>query len=73
MVEVFKTNIGNPVLANKLQKDIEQNYKNYLVNFDLEDCDNILRIETLEGQQVCVETIINFLKQEGFFAEVLND
>ena len=72
MVEVFKTNIDNILLAKKLEKAIENNNRNYLVNFDLEDCDNILRIETTEGQ-VCAETIINFFKQEGFFAEVLQD
>lgn len=72
MVEVFKTNIDNSLLAKKFEMAIRKNYGNYLVNFDLEDCDNILRIET-EQDEICVEAIINLLKQEGFFAEVLSD
>jgi len=39
------------------------------INFDLEDCDKILRIE---GNQICIQTIIELMKGRGFECEVLN-
>lgn len=38
------------------------------INFDLEDCDKILRIE---AERISIETIISLLNQNGFHAEVL--
>ncbi|ASV30080.1 hypothetical protein CJ263_07495 [Maribacter cobaltidurans] len=38
-------------------------------NFDLEDCDNILRIETLKPNPSAVSTL---LTQRGFFCEELH-
>ncbi|MCM4172761.1 hypothetical protein DHD32_14815 [Arenibacter sp. TNZ] len=37
-------------------------------NFDLEDCDNILRVET---QVVQVDSVIRILKHHGFYCEEL--
>lgn len=44
-VEIFKTNVSNHKLANKIISDLKQLYPEYRINFDLEDCDRILRIE----------------------------
>ena len=45
IVEIFKTNVNNQQLANRIIADLIHLYPNYRINFDLEDCDNILRIE----------------------------
>jgi hypothetical protein len=43
-VEVFKTNVADPNQAKWLVDQIERNFTGCKVNFDLDDCDRILRI-----------------------------
>jgi hypothetical protein len=69
MVEVFKTNVQQSELAKQLALALLERFPFSKINFDLEDCDKILRIE---GSQVCVETIIKLLSSRGFECEVLN-
>lgn len=45
IVEIFKTNVDSRKLASKIVTDLNQLYPNYHINFDLEDCDRVLRIE----------------------------
>lgn len=70
MVEVFRTNVCDRSHANKLIGEIQSIFTNYIANFDLDDCDRILRVKCLTG---CVEpaAVINLIKQFGFVAEVL--
>jgi len=49
MVEVFKTNIQEICEAKILSKLIEREFRNYEANFDLEDCDKILRVQNKNG------------------------
>lgn len=72
MIEVFKTNVNRPDQATMLIDQIHQNFAEYKVNFDLHDCDNILRVKTA-AKSVESESLINFLKEFGFHAEVLPD
>ena len=69
MVEVFKTNVQQSELAKQLALALLERFPFSKINFDLEDCDKILRIE---GSQVCVETIITLLSSHGFKCEVLS-
>ena len=68
MVEVFKTNVQHRRLAEQLVSILRGRFAFCKVNFDLEDCDKILRVE---GKQICVETIIEILSTHGFECEVL--
>ncbi|MFA6275319.1 MAG: hypothetical protein WC622_01120 [Pedobacter sp.] len=72
MVEVFKTDVANCDDAKGLIDQLHENFTQYLANFDLEDCDLILRIECSNGS-VNAESIIQFLKDRGFHAEILPD
>lgn len=45
MVEVFKTNVITKQQAEKIIKTLQILLPLAKINFDLEDCDNILRIE----------------------------
>ena len=69
MVEVFKTNVDKNELADQLISRLRVQFPTSRINFDLEDCDKILRIE---DHQVCMETIIDLLKTSGFECEALN-
>ncbi|WP_138475269.1 hypothetical protein [Dyadobacter bucti] len=72
MVEVFKTNVENQEQANFLIGHIQHTFVGYLASFDLEDCDNILRVKSGEGF-VDVSALVHLLQRFGFFAEILPD
>ncbi len=71
MVEVFKTNVIDQKQADLLIRKIRQVFPRYKTNFDLEDCDNILRVET-DGL-VDDEGIICLMANNGFKSEILQD
>lgn len=70
MVEVFKTNVSTRRYANTLLNQIHKAFTSYNANFDLDDCDNILRIQCDEGS-IKPKALIMFLKDFGCHAEVL--
>lgn len=72
MVEVFKTNVEDPDQAAELLNQIHKNYTEYKANFDLEDCDKILRVQCNTGD-VQSSFLIQLLKDYGFHSEVLSD
>lgn len=69
-VEVFKTNVGDPEQARLLVDQIQQAFTGYMVNFDLEDCDKILRVKCATGF-IQSGSLIKLLNDFGFDAEVL--
>ncbi len=62
-VEVFKTNVLEQEDADLLLVVLLKNFPHYKMNFDLEDCDRILRIE---GHAVSNEQIISILSKQGY-------
>jgi len=68
MVEVFKTDVEQTEQSELLISQIICHVPNGKINFDLEDCDRILRVE---AERISNETIIGLLNQNGFHAEVL--
>ena len=72
MIEVFKTNVNSSHHANILLHEIHNRFSRYTANFDLTDCDNILRVKCSSGA-VEPELLIDLLRQHGFHAEVLPD
>ena len=72
MIEVFKTNVEQRFHANMLIEEIHQNFSGYAANFDLDDCDRILRVKSSKGF-VESSMLISLLKNFGFHAEVLPD
>ncbi|WP_114939309.1 hypothetical protein [Mucilaginibacter endophyticus] len=69
-VEVFKTNVQNPAAAAMLVALLQKRIINSHVNFDLDDCDKVLRIE---GTDVSHQLVIELLKKHGYLCELLND
>lgn len=68
MVEVFKTNVEHTEHSEMLIDQIISHIPNSEINFDLEDCDKILRIE---AEDISIQNIIEILHQNGYHAEVL--
>lgn len=72
MVEVFSTNVDRRKQADFLRKALQQEFPDYDIHFDLEDCDNILRIECTTAP-VHVSGVTIRLAAYGFTAQVLPD
>jgi hypothetical protein len=72
MVEVFKTDVNDLYQANRLVEQIHKYFREYSANFDLEDCDKILRVECATGL-VQASCVIALLQAFGCKAEVLPD
>jgi hypothetical protein len=60
MVEIFKTNVQEADEANIIIQRLLEHFPDYLINFDLEDCDKILRIK---GEKIDCEQICQIVKQ----------
>lgn len=71
MVEVFKTNVQEPFHAEILLKLIHKSFNKVNASFDLEDCDKILRVESLNITEN--NRLINLIQSLGFVIEVLPD
>ncbi len=68
MVEVFKTNV-QVHMETALLGVLSLAFPHCRINFDLEDCDRILR---LEGMNICNETVIQLLNKHNCHCEVLD-
>jgi hypothetical protein len=68
IVEVFKTNVEEVKLSELLIQQLEDHFPDSLINFDMEDCDKILRVE---ASMVAPEKIIQILNSNGYSCEVL--
>ncbi|MDG3581836.1 methyltransferase type 11 [Galbibacter pacificus] len=71
-IEVFSTNIRTKKQADKLLRRLKNRCPSYQINFDLEDCDNILRVESHNGQ-IDIRTVLKIVKNLGLTARVLPD
>jgi hypothetical protein len=72
MIEVFKTNITHEGHSTIILNSIHQQFKHYTANFDLDDCDHILRVNCTTGP-VDVASLQLFLGEHGCIAEILPD
>lgn len=68
MIEVFKTNVGEVSQAKRMIDILLENFPGNKINFDLHDCDKILRVE---GENFEIENIIMLVTQHGFVCSVL--
>jgi hypothetical protein len=69
MIEVFKTDVKGIRQAKKLMSLLLECCPVCRINFDLEDCDKVLRVE---GKDFCANRIIELLKLNGYNCEILN-
>jgi hypothetical protein len=69
MVEVFKTNVRRKAHSKKLLSVLSNAYPSHKINFDLSDCDKILRVE---GDNVEAFDIIMLVRKHGSNCEILD-
>ncbi|PAM91768.1 hypothetical protein B4N84_23350 [Flavobacterium sp. IR1] len=68
VVEVFKTNVQKEADKNNIITIIQNQFPHYKVNFDLEDCDKILRVEGLDLKP---KSIIDYVNCLGYICVAL--
>lgn len=68
MVEVFKTNVEKETDTNYIIAVIKREFPTYQINFDLEDCDKILRVEGVNLQS---NQIIEYVNCLGYSCNIL--
>lgn len=62
MVRIFKTNIKSLLQAKQFVAELSQHYPEHQINFDLEDCDNILR---MQGPEVSLQALVRLFALKG--------
>lgn len=68
MISVFKTNVTNRKEMETLKPLLDAHLEIAKWNFDLEDCDNILRIDSINEITECT---VKILRDNGFECEEL--
>jgi hypothetical protein len=69
MVEVFKTNVQEYAVAQQLAALLRNHFPGSKINFDLDDCDKVLRIE---GRYLKTEKVMTLVKEKGFLCVALD-
>lgn len=68
MIEVFTTNVQEAAEAKTLVSLLGRYFPDSKINFDLDDCDKILRVE---GKHFNIDNVILLVKEKGYNCEVL--
>ncbi|RYY86438.1 MAG: hypothetical protein EOO15_14465 [Chitinophagaceae bacterium] len=63
MIHVFKTTVRSKVQVKRLKRHLDRLLPGARWNFDLQDCDRVLRID---GNAEHVPPVVELLRQEGF-------
>ena len=69
MVEVYKTNVRHKRQARRLLDVLSKQFPMFSINFDLEDCDKILRVE---GKNIPQEKIAKLVAENGYQCNALD-
>ena len=72
VVEIFKTNVTHTSEANFIIKNLHKHFPSCRVNFDLNDCDRILRIEG-KAADIDIESILKIVKENNYEIELIED
>jgi hypothetical protein len=68
MIEVFKTNVLEISQSKALVEKLIEHIPSSRINFDLQDCDKILRVE---AEHIIPEKIIEVINSNGYQCQVL--
>lgn len=70
IVEVFKTNVKSTDVAQFAIQKLKEVLPDAKINFDLDDCDHILRIEALRSE-IELDAIVHYAKKMNIEIEAL--
>ena len=66
MIEVFKTNVEDLEQSQILLRRLLSQFPQCRINFDLEDCDRVLRVE---GENFAAGNVVRLVNEHGFVCE----
>ena len=69
MIEVFKTDVRKLREAKNLVNILVEHFPGSKINFDLDDCDKVLRVE---GSNLRIEKVMTLVMEKGFLCAVLD-
>ena len=69
MIEAFKTNVQKKAQSKMLLSILSETFPSFKINFDLSDCDKVLRVE---GEIMEPLRIMILVKEYGFECEILD-
>jgi hypothetical protein len=69
MVEVFKTDVRSSREAKRIIQKLAEEFPKHKINFDLSDCDRILRVQ---GKDILERKIITIVAAMNHRCEVLD-
>ena len=69
MVEVFKTNVQKKAQSKMLLYILSKAFPSFKINFDLSDCDKVLRVK---GDNIEALRIMILINEYGFKCEILD-
>lgn len=69
MIEIFKTNVKTELEAFVLTELLQNVFVHATVNFDLEDCDRILRVDGINSQDI--SEVERNLNKYGYRCKIL--
>lgn len=68
MVEIFKTNMPDRSQAERMLSLLVMHFRESRINFDMHDCDKILRVE---ANHIMPEKVIELMQMHGYHCQVL--
>ena len=68
MVEIFRMDVRKKTKAKNILSTLQKEFPHLKINFDLGDCDKILRVE---GKIISVEKIISLMEKQTYLCEWL--
>lgn len=69
LIEIFKTDVVNELQANEIRELLLQRFPCSKINFDLHDCDKILR---MEGNDFVADEVVCIVTKRGVACAVLD-
>ena len=69
MVEVFKTNVQKKTQSKMLLSVLSETFPSFKINFDLSDCDKVLRVEGNNMEALTIKRLVN---EYGFKCDILD-
>ena len=69
MVEAFKTDVQKKTQSKMLLSILSETFPSIKINFDLSDCDRVLRVE---GDNIEALSIMMLVKENGFKCEIFD-
>lgn len=71
-VEIFKTDVSSKLISEIIISKLNKSFPDYIMNFDLDDCDKILRVEST-NESIDIHKILGLLEANKINIELITE